>query len=175
MLACPPTAARVGREYDPVMRALVSLLLLAACGIAAGANNRDVQRAVTDDALLASAGVEPAKAEMRKQCSAAVVATDDPPEFFDCVYVQTARDLNLFSLEDGYLMSELQLTLSNMDGVALQRMGRYVQVQIFSGERVAAMYIHDKAWIDPAQTEAVYRWLLDHGVRERQPRKWIGP
>ena len=157
------------------MRAPVSLLLFVVCGFALASNNRDVQRAVKDDALLASAGVEPSRAELRMPCSAAVVATDDPPEFFDCVYVQTARDLNLFSLEDGYLMSELQVTLSNMDGVALQRMGRYVQVQIFSGDRVAAMFIHDKAWIDPAQTEAVYRWLLDHGVQQRQPRKWIGP
>ena len=87
---------------------------------------------------------------MRKHCSAAVIETDDPPEFFDCVYVQTSRDLNLFSLEDGYLMSELQLTLRNMDGVALQRMGRYSQVQIFSGNRVTALYIHDESWIDPA-------------------------
>ncbi len=157
------------------MRATVSLLLLFACGLALAASNRDVQRAVEDDALLASAGVEPSRAEMRKACSAAVVTTDDPAEFFDCVYVQTTRDLNLFSLEQGVLMSELQLTLANMDGVALQRMGRYVQVQIFSGDRVAAMFIHDKAWIDPVQTEAVYRWLLEHGVQQRQPRKWIGP
>jgi hypothetical protein len=157
------------------MRATVSLLLFLACGVALATSNRDLQRAVNDDALLANAGVEPSRAEMRMPCSAAVVATDDPPEFFDCVYVQTTRDLNLFSLEQGVLMSELQLTLANMDGVALQRMGRYVQVQIFSGDRVAALFIHDKAWIDPAQTEAVYRWLLDHGVQQRQPRRWIGP
>lgn len=157
------------------MRYLACLVPVLICGIAAASNYRDVQRAVTDDAMLASAGVEPARAEMRKQCRAAVVQTDDPPDFFDCVYIQTRHDLNLFSLEDGYLMSELQLTLTNMDGVALQRMGRYVQVQIFSGERVAALYIHDKAWIDPAQTEAVYRWLVDHGVQAREPRRWIGP
>jgi hypothetical protein len=78
--------------------------------------------------------------------------------------VQTDKDLNLFSLEDGYLMSELQLKLHNMDGVALQHMGRYSQVQIFSHDRVTALYIHDKSWIDPAQTENVYRWLTDHGV-----------
>ena len=95
-------------------------------------------------------GVTPADAQLRKQCSAAVIETDDPPEFFDCVYVQTEKDLNLFSLEDGYLMSELQLKLHNMDGVALQHMGRYSQVQIFSGDRVTALYIHGKSWIDPA-------------------------
>ena len=134
-----------------------------------------MQRAVTDDQLLQSAGVTPADAQLRKQCSAAVIETDDPPEFFDCVYVQTDKDLNLFSLEDGYLMSELQLKLHNMDGVALQHMGRYSQVQIFSGDRVTALYIHGNKWIDPVQTESVYRWLIDHGVRERQPRKWIGP
>ena len=154
--------------------ALVSTLCLLT-GVCAASNYRDVQRAVADDQLLQSAGVTPADAQLRKQCRAAVMETDDPPEFFDCVYVQTAKDLNLFSLEDGYLMSELQLKLHNMDGVALQHMGRYSQVQIFSGDRVAALYIHDKSWIDAEQTEAVYRWLTDHGVPAREPRKWIGP
>jgi hypothetical protein len=144
-------------------------------GICAAATYREVQRAVGDDKLLQSAGVTPADAQLRKQCSAAVIETDDPPEFFDCVYVQTDKDLNLFSLEDGYLMSELQLTLHNMDGVALQHMGRYSQVQIFSGDRVAALYIHGNKWIDPEQTESVYQWLVDHGVQAREPRKWIGP
>ena len=157
------------------MRALLLLVIALGCGVAAAANYRDVQRAVDDDQLLQSAGVTPADAQIRKQCSAAVVETDDPPEFFDCVYVQTDKDLNLFSLEDGYLMSELQLKLHNMDGVALQNMGRYSQVQIFSGDRVAALYIHGKKWIDPDQTRAVYQWLTDHGVPARQPRKWIGP
>lgn len=157
------------------MRALICFALMTTCGLAAASNARDVQRAVADDALLADAGVEPSKAELRMPCSAAVVDTDDPPEFFDCVYVQTVRDLNLFSLEAGHLMSEQQLTLANMDGVALQRMGRYVQVQIFSGNRVTALFIHDAAWIDPAQTESVYRWLLEHGVRQHPPHRWIGP
>jgi hypothetical protein len=151
-------------------------LLIACFATAASASNyRDVARAVNDDQLLESAGVAPADAQMRKQCTAAVVETDDPPEFFDCVYVQTEKDLNLFSLEDGYLMSELQLKLHNMDGVALQHMGRYSQVQIFSGDRVAALYIHGKSWIDPKATENVYQWLTSHGVPARQPRKWIGP
>ena len=151
-------------------------LLIACFATAASASNyRDVARAVNDDQLLESAGVAPADAQMRKQCTAAVVETDDPPEFFDCVYVQTEKDLNLFSLEDGYLMSELQLKLHNMDGVALQHMGRVSQVQIFSQDRVTALYIHSKSWIDSAQTENVYRWLTDHGVPARQPRSWIGP
>jgi hypothetical protein len=157
------------------MRTLMVSLLVLVAGVAAASNYRDVKKAVADDALLQSAGVTPAEAKLRMQCSAAVVETDDPPEFFDCVYVQTDKDLNLFSLEDGYLMSELQVTLTNMDGVALQHMGKYSQVQVFSGDRVAAFYIHGDRWIDPAQTEAVYHWLTDHGVRERQPRKWIGP
>ncbi|HLA70540.1 MAG TPA: hypothetical protein VK624_03450 [Steroidobacteraceae bacterium] len=157
------------------MRTLLLSFLVLIAGVAAASNYRDVKKAVEDDALLRSAGVTPAEARLREQCSAAVVETDDPPEFFDCVYVQTEKDLNLFSLEDGYLISELQLTLNNMDGVALQHMGKYSQVQIFSGNRVAAFYIHGDRWIDPARTEAVYRWLTDHGVRERQPRKWIGP
>jgi hypothetical protein len=157
------------------MRALAVLALILSTGAAVAATQRDVQRAAQDDQMLASAGVEPSQAEMRLPCSAAVLDSDDPPNFFDCVYVQTSRDLNLFSLEDGFLMSELQLTLGNMDGVALQRMGRYTQVQIFSGQRVTALYIHDARWLDPAQTEKVYRWLLDHGVAQRAPRKWIGP
>ena len=157
------------------MRVLLFSALCLASGLAGATNYRDIQRAVGDDRMLETAGVTPADAQMRKQCSAAVIETDDPPEFFDCVYVQTDKDLNLFSLEDGYLMSELQLKLHNMDGVALQHMGRYSQVQIFSGSRVAALYIHGKSWIDPKQTEAVYQWLIDHGVPSRQPRKWIGP
>ena len=107
-------------------------------------------------------------------CSAAVIDTHDEPEVFDCVYVQTGHALNLFSLEDGYLMSELQMTLGTMDGVALQHMGRYSQVQVFSRNRVAAFYVYDQAWIDSKQTEAVYQWLLDHGVPSRAPQKWIG-
>ena len=157
------------------MRLLVLVTLMSFAAFAGASNYRDVERAVNDDAKLATAGVEPSKAEMRKQCTAAVLEGDDPPNFFDCVYVQTDHDLNLFSLEDGYLMSELQLTLASMDGVALQRMGRYSQIQLFSGTRVTAMYIHGKGWIDPKQTEAVYQWLLGHGVREHTPHAWIGP
>ena len=157
------------------MRVALIALSCLITGVCSASHYREVQRAVADDQLLESAGVTPADARLRKQCSAAVIETDDPPEFFDCVYIQTEKDLNLFSLEDGYLMSELQLKLHNMDGVALQRMGRYSQVQIFSGDRVTALYIHGKAWIDPAQTDAVYQWLVEHGVPSRAPRKWIGP
>jgi hypothetical protein len=158
------------------MRTLILLLAaILATSTASASNYREVSQAVADDAKLASAGVEPEDARLRAQCTAAVVETDDPPEFFDCVYVQTDGALNLFSLEDGFLMSELQVTLDSMDGVALQKMGRYSQVQIFSGNRVAALYIHGKGWIDAAQTESVYVWLREHGVSERAPRKWIGP
>jgi hypothetical protein len=72
-------------------------------------------------------------------------------------------------------MSELQLKLHNMDGVALQHMGRYSQVQIFSGDRETALYIPGKSLIDPVATESVYQWLTSHGVPARQPRRWIGP
>ena len=157
------------------MRIVLATVLLLATGVVTASNYRDVQRAVDDDQMLASAGVTPADALARKQCTAALVTTDDPPNFFDCVYVQTEKDLNLFSLEDGYLMSELQLKLHNMDGVALQHMGRYSQVQIFSGNQVTALYIHGKGWIDTAATEGVYQWLTGHGVPARQPRRWIGP
>jgi len=157
------------------MRFLLIATVIALASIASASNYHDVQKAVRDDQMLASAGVEPSKAELRMPCSAAVLESDDPPNFFNCVYVQTDHDLNLFSLEDGNLLSELQLTLSNMDGVALQHMGKYSQVQIFSGQRVAVLYIHNQSWIDPKQTEMVYQWLLEHGVRPHNPQAWIGP
>jgi hypothetical protein len=157
------------------MRTLLVTAFLFACGTAASSNYASIDEAVKDERLLETIGVPRADTRMSSKCSAAVLETDDPPEFFDCVYVQTSKDLNLYSLEDGYLMSELQLKLHAMDGVALQRMGRYAQVQIFSRNRVTALYIHGKGWIDPAQTESVYRWLLENGVRERPARKWIGP
>ncbi len=111
--------------------------------------------------MLIFAGVEPERAEVRTACSAAVVDSDDRPNFFDCVYVQTPQTLNILSLEGGYLMSELQLTLANMDGVALQRLGKYSQLQIFSGRKVAALYIYNDSWIDSEQTEALYQLLVD--------------
>jgi hypothetical protein len=157
------------------MRTLLVSTMILASAVCAASNYREITKAVRDDTLLANAGIEPAAAEIRRQCSAAVVETDDPPEFFNCVYVQTEKDLNLFTLEDGYLMSELQMKLGNMEGVALQRMGKYSQVQVFDGRRVAVFYVYGNDWIDTPQTEAVYQWLLGHGVRERAPVKWIGP
>ena len=156
------------------MRLLIVCALFV-CGIAVASNYREISKAVGNDELLQSAGVTPADARMRAQCSAAVMETDDPPEFFNCVYVQTDKSLNLFSLEDGYLMSELQLTLPTIDGVALQRTGRWSQIQIWSGQRVTALYLHGNGWIDPEQTEAAYQWLLGHGVRQHEPIAWIGP
>lgn len=155
--------------------AILGITLLLASGLAIGSNYREVTRAVGDDAMLASAGVTPADARLRKQCKAAVLDSDDLPVFFNCVYVQTDKSLNLFSVEDGYLMSELQLSLPNIDGVALQRMGRWSQVQIWSGDSVTALYIHGNGWIDPEQNAEVYRWLLEHGAREHTPHPWIGP
>jgi hypothetical protein len=157
------------------MRTLLCLALLSLSTLAVASSFRAVEKAAKDDQMLISAGVEPQRAEMRMPCSAAVIDSDDRPNFFHCVYVQTPHDLNLFSLEDGYLMSELQLALTNMDGVALQHMGRYSQVQIFSGDRMAALYIQRDSWIDEERTQAVYQWLVDHGVKPRQPRKWVGP
>jgi hypothetical protein len=157
------------------MRLILLCIAVMASGIAGASNYREIAKAVADDELLQSAGVTPADARVRAQCTAAVIETDDPPEFFNCVYVQTDKSLNLFSLEDGYLISELQLSLPTIDGVALQRTSRWTQLQIWSGHRVTAMYIHSDGWIDPKQTEDVYRWLLEHGVREHAPVRWIGP
>jgi hypothetical protein len=151
-----------------------ALLLAGTAGTATAASFREVARAVNDDQMLIAAGMEPEAAVLRRQCSAAVIETDDPPESFDCVYVQTEKGVNLFSLEDGYLMAELQVKVDVMDGVALKRSGRWAQVQVFSGDRIAAFYIFGDDWIDTEQTEAVYRWLVASGVPERTPRKWIG-
>jgi hypothetical protein len=54
-------------------------------------------------------------------------------------------------------------------------MGRVSQLQIFSGRRVTALYIHRNKWIDAEETRAVYEWLLERGVRAREPQRWIGP
>src|SRR5688572_33504520 len=104
------------------MRTLVILVsFLLTCGVSLASSFREVARAVNDDHLLITAGMEPDKAMVRRQCSAAVIETDDPPESFDCAYVQTDKDVNLFSLEDGYLMSALPAKLNVMDGVPLRR------------------------------------------------------
>lgn len=157
------------------MRTLILCMTLLASTVAGASNYREVAKAVGDDQLLQSAGVTPADARIRNQCSAAVIDTDDKPSFFNCVYVQTDKSLNLFSLEDGYLMSELQLSLANIDGVALQHTSRWSQIQIWSGNRVTALYMQGNGWIDPKQNEAVYVWLLEHGVRKHEPVAWIGP
>jgi hypothetical protein len=155
--------------------AIAVAVLLGASTLANAASHRALQKAANDDQMLVSAGVEPERAEVRTTCSAAVVDSDDRPNFFDCVYVQTPQTLNILSLEGGYLMSELQLTLANMDGVALQRLGKYSQLQIFSGRKVAALYIYNDSWIDSQQTEALYQLLVDRGVKPRQPHQWLGP
>src|SRR6476659_5556355 len=154
------------------MRIAFLCLALVASGLAGASNYREVTKAVGNDQLLQSAGVTPADARLRAQCTAAVMETDDPPEFFNCVYVQTDKSLNLFSLENGYLMSELQLTLPTIDGVALAHAGRWTQLQIWSGQRVTALYIHGNGWIDPQQNDVVYQWLREDGVREHEHVAW---
>jgi len=151
-----------------------ALLTLTLSSLATAASFRAVAKAVNDDEKLIYAGIEPEKAMVRKQCAGAVLTPDDGADSFNCVYVQTANDVNLFSVEDGYLMSELQMKVKVMDGVALQRLGRSVQVQVFSGRNVAGFYIFGEDWIDAAQTEAVYNWLVEQGVPQREPRGWIG-
>jgi hypothetical protein len=156
------------------MRTIVLAASMLFAGLAQASSFYEVSQAVNDDQKLIFAGVEPEDVLMRKQCGAAILETDDAPSSFDCVYVQTAKDLSLFSLEDGYLMTEMQAKLNIIDGVALQRTSRWAQVQIFNGDKIAAFYIYGDHWIDTEQTEAVYQWLLDHGVPPRTPRKWIG-
>jgi len=157
------------------MRTLAIALLLGISTLATAASQRALEKAAKDDQLLAAAGVEPERAQVRTTCSAAVVDTDERPNFFNCVYVQTPQSVNILTLEGGYLMSEQQLTLGNIDGVALQNSGKYTQLQIFTGHKVTALYIYDNSWIDKQKTEAVYEWLVNHGVQRSEPRAWLGP
>ena len=152
------------------------LLLVFTLALGAQASAADVRKAADDDQLLENAGVVLRDAQFRVPCRAAVVDTEDPPEFFNCVYVQNLNELNLFSLEDGYLMSELQLRLSNILNVALQQEGSYRQLQIFYGkgrvvavEVLGARKLHDS----PAKTQAIYEWLAGHGIATRSPLPWI--
>ena len=157
------------------MRTVVLLLsTLLTGGLAQASSFNEVSKAVNDDEKLIFAGLEPEDAMVRKQCGAAILETDDPPQVFDCVYVQTEDDINLLSLEDGYLMTEMRAKLNVVDGVALQRTGRWAQVQVFQGDKISAFYIYGDNWIDTEQTEAVYHWLIKRGVPQRAPRKWIG-
>ena len=47
-------------------------------------------------------------------------------------------------------------------------------MQVFHNGRVAAFYIYGDNWIDTEATEAVFNWLVEQGVPQRVPRKWIG-
>jgi hypothetical protein len=156
------------------MRTAVLLVSMLLAATASASSFYEVSKAMNDDEKLIFAGMNPEDIIARKQCGAAILETDDAPNSFDCVYVQTEKDLNLFSLEGGYLMSELQAKLNVIDGVALQRTSRWAQVQVFNGDKIAAFYIYGDHWIDTAETEKVYQWLVDHGVPQRNPRKWIG-
>jgi hypothetical protein len=156
------------------MRSAILLVSLLVTAVASASSFYEISKAVNDDQKLILAGVSPEDVLVRKQCGAAILETDDAPNTFDCVYVQTAKDLSLLSLEGGYLMTELQAKLNIIDGVALQRTSRWAQVQVFNGDKIAAFYIYGDNWIDTEQTEAVYHWLIDHGVPQRNPRKWIG-
>jgi len=157
------------------MRTIAIALLIGMSTLATAASQRALEKAAGNDEMLVAAGVEPERAEVRTTCSAAVVDADERPNFFNCVYVQTPQAVNILTLEDGYLVSEQQLTLANMDGVALQNSGKYTQLQIFSGHKVTALYIYNDSWIDKEQTEAVYNWLVNHGVQVRKPKAWLGP
>jgi len=157
------------------MRFFVLLLLSGIPLLATAASQRALEKAASDDQMLAAAGVEPDRAEVRTTCSAAVVDNDEKPNFFNCVYVQTPHALNILKLEGGYLLSEEQIALAAMDGVALHDSGKYTQLQIFSGHKVTALYIYGNSWIDRQRTEEAYKWLVSQGVRPREPRTSLGP
>jgi hypothetical protein len=146
----------------PGMRALVVSVLLCCSAICAGASFNQIKRIAHDDELLQNAGVSITDVQFRLPCFAAIVETSDPPEFSNYLFVQSNSELNLFSLEDGYLMAELQLKLRAIEGVALAKSTYKYQLQIFSPRRVIAIFMErDRA-------EAVHEWLIAHDVPARE-------
>jgi hypothetical protein len=160
------------------VRAPLAILLLLAAAVCAGATPGALMRAAQNDELLLMAGVDLEAVEFRISCTALIIVIEpenrDPPTPFGCVYVQSRSELNLFSLEGDYLISELQLKLRAIDGVALQETPVMSQLQLFSGNRRIAIHAQGKVWLDRKKTQAAYRWLVDHSVPARQPVPWIG-
>ena len=145
------------------MRSIFVLGLLCFSAVCAAASLSQIKRIADDDELLQNAGVAVTDVQFRLPCNAAVVETSDPPEFDNYLFVQSSSELNLFSLEDGYLMPEVQLKLRAIEGVALTAAGANWQLQIFSSRRVIALFM------SRGKVQAVYAWLAEHDVPVREP------
>jgi len=150
------------------MRALMLSALLTYSAVCAGASFSQIKRIANDDALLHNAGVSLSDVQFRLPCRGAIVETSDPPEFDNYLYVQSSNELNLFSLEDGNLMAEVQLKLAAIEGVAFTGAGARFQLQIFSNRRVIALFMEGH------RVQAAFGWLTDHGVPAREPLPPIG-
>jgi len=145
------------------MRFLFVLGLLCISAVCAAASFSQIKRIADDDALLENAGVSLREVQFRLPCLGAIIETSDPPEFSNYLFVQSSNELNLFSLEDGYLLSEVQLKLTAIEGVAFTGAGAHFQLQIFSHRRVIALFM------ERDKVQAVYAWLTDHGAPAREP------
>ena len=161
------------------MRAPLALALLLTAAVCAGATPGALMRAAQNDELLVMVGVDLEVVEFRQSCIVLIMVIEaenrDPFAPFGCVYVQSKNELNLFSLDGDYLVSELQLKLRNIDGVAQQETPVMSQLQIFTGNRRIAIHAQGKVWLDRKKTQAAYKWLIDHSVPARAPVPWIGP
>lgn len=145
------------------MRALFLSVLLFVSSICAGASFSQIKRIVDDDELLQNAGVSLTDVQFRLPCNAAIVETSDSPEFDNYLYVQSKNELNLFSLEDGYLMPELQLKLRAIDSISITGQGAGYQIQIFGPKRVVALSFQR------GKAGPVFQWLTEQGVPVRKP------
>ncbi len=145
------------------MRALLMTLVLCWSAVCSAASFSDIKRVAHNDELLQNAGVSLTDVQFRLPCRGAIVETSDPPEFSNYLFVQSSKELNLFSLEGGYLMPEVQLKLRSIDGVALTGHGASFQLQIFSHRRVIAL------GMERGKVQAVYVWLAEQGVQVREP------
>lgn len=145
------------------MRGLFLSVLLFASAVCVGASYSQIKKIADDDDLLQNAGVSLSDVQFRLACRAAIVETSDPPEFSNYLFVQSSNELNLFSLENGALISEMQLKLRAIEGVAFTGAGANFQLQIFSHRRVIALFM------DRGKVQAVYAWLADHEVPVREP------
>jgi hypothetical protein len=140
----------------------VGSALLCCSAVCVGASFSQIKRIAHDDELLRNAGVSLTDVQFRLPCNAAIIETSDPPEFDNYLYVQSKTELNLFSLEDGYLMPELQLKLRAIESISLIEHGAGYQMQMFSHNRVIALSFQR------GEISAVFLWLTQQGVPVRK-------
>jgi hypothetical protein len=158
------------------MRAFLLATLILLTSVCSAATIASLRRAANDDELIERAGVALHDVQFRLPCWAAIIDSDDPPEFFDCVYVQSENELNVLAYEGGYLVSELQLKMRSIDGIALLPEASLPQLQIFSHRRITVIHFFGKGFFrSPKNTQVVYDWLKGHGVAGHAPARAFEP